>query len=163
MKDFRMNLLAAIDAEHPIGKGGTGLADYPTLRPLRGRVLARRRGMWDHVKAAGLVVPDLLDRPDSQQRGMFYDVIAVGAGVTSVRPGDCVVVNNCVAADRGDILGDGVYEFSCDVDYVDRRTHETEVERLPDGSPHAYLRRMSDTERRSCGDVLAVVLTGAEE
>lgn len=160
--DKRLGILEAVNAMHPPGKGGTGLESYPTLRPMAYHVFAKRRGMWDGAKAAGIAIPELLDRPDSQRRGMLYDVLAVGAGVTSVKPGDCVVVNHCVAADRGDTLGEGVYEFTCDVEYVDRRTHETETERLPDGSRRTYQRPMSDTERRSQGDVLAV-LTGEDE
>jgi len=161
-KDMALGILAEIDRMHPVGKGGTALQDWPGLRPMRHRVFARRRGMWESVKAAGIAVPDICDRPDSQRRGMLYDVVAVGEGVVSVKPGDCVVVNHCVAADRGDVLGDGVYGFTCDVDYVGPRGFETEHERLPDGTRHPYERRMSDTERRSCGDVLAILTEGQD-
>lgn len=160
-KDEIVRGLAHIDAMHPRGTGGTALAEYPTLRPMRHHVWGRRRSLYEDVRALGIAIPELVDRPDSQRRGMLYEVLAVGEGVTSVRVGDVVVVNHCVAADRGHELGEGVYDFTCDLHYVELRTHETEWERLPDGTRRSYQRRMSDTERRSCGDVLAVLHEGA--
>ena len=154
------DLLGLMEADRifPRGKGGTALEDYPTLRPMRNKVWARRRSMWEDARAAGLAVPELIDRPDSQKRGMWFHVLRVGPGVTTLKPGNWVLVNHCVAKDLGDVLGADVYEFVADVAYVDPRSHETEQRRNPDGTTTPYLRRMSDTERRSGGDVLAVAI-----
>lgn len=156
-KDRAMLMREEIDRLHPVGKHGTGLAEYPTLRPLRGHVFARRHDQWAHAKAAGIAIPDLLDRPQGQQAGCFYTVLVCGPAVTSVQPGDVIVANNCVPRDVGAELGSGVYDLMADVPYVDERTHETEMARRPDGTTFTYRRRMSNTERRSAGDVLAIV------
>lgn len=157
-RDPGLKILAEIDRLHPIGKGGTGLEDWPTLRPRRHRVFARRRELYAEAKAAGLAIPDLLDRPRGQQAGAFFDVVAVGAGVTSVRVGDAVVANACVGRDLGDTIGPGLYELECDQPAGDERLYETEQERLPDGSMRTVLRRMGDRERRVWGVIDAVVV-----
>ena len=153
-----LGILGEIDRLHPVGRGGTGLADYPGLRPPRCTVFARRHALWQDARAAGLVIPVLHDCPNGQQAGVFYTILSVGPGVTSVRPGDVVVTNNCIARDLGGLLGDGIYSFLCDVDYVDLREYETETARHPDGSTYTVQRRMSDTERRGGGDVLAIAV-----
>jgi len=162
-KDRTLQGLAEIDrlvGGKPLS-GGTALEDYPTLRPLRNRVWARRRPLHAEAKAAGLVVPELVDRPSGQQAGCLYDVLRVGPGVTSVKPGDCVAVHYAVARDLGDVLGEGVYQFVADVDYVEPREYETERQRYEDGSSTTFERRMSDTERRGGGDVLGLAVDSA--
>lgn len=156
-RDKAMLMREEIDRQHPVGKHGTGLAEYPSVRPMPGHVFARRRELYADAKAAGLAIPALLDRPQGTQQGLLYDILAVGPGVTSVKPGDCVVVNSCMGRDLGDILGTGVYDILADVDYVDRRTHEIETAKHPDGTRYTYERRMSDVERGSGGFLLAIV------
>lgn len=156
-QDMHLRMLTELDAMHPKGKGGHGLEDYPTLRPMRGHVFARRRSLWTEAKAAGIAIPENLDRPNGQNQGLLYDVLAVGAGVTSVKVGDCVVANACHGRDMGDSLGDDVYDFLADVPYVDEREFEIEHAQHPDGSRYTYERRMSDCERASGGFLLAIV------
>lgn len=156
-QDRTMLGLAEIDRLHPKGRGGTGLDDYPTLRPMRGHVFARRRSMYEGAKALGIAIPEAVDRPEAQSQGLLYDVLVVGPGVTSVAVGDCVVVNACQGRDMGDFLGEGVWDLVADVPYMDPRTHETETARHPDGTRYTYERPMGDVERGSGGMILAVV------
>lgn len=151
-KDPTMGILQEVERQHPTGSGGTALERYP-IRPPWYKVFARRRSAWESAKAAGIAIPELLDRPRGQQTGVLYDVLAVGPGVTTVKVGDVVIANCLQGRDMGAILADGVWMLDCDCDYVDTRTHETE--RAPDGS--TWHRRMSDTERGSGGHVLAIV------
>ena len=153
-KDAHLAILGEIDRLHPRGKGGHGLDDYPTLRPMRGHLFAKRRELYAHAKAAGLAIPEALDRPSGQHEGLLYDVLVCGPGVTSVKPGDCVVVNGLLGRDMGNSLGEGVYDFIADVPYVDAREYETERDTVT-GLP--YQRRMSDVERMSGGQILAIV------
>jgi hypothetical protein len=153
-RDAAMTILGEIDRLHPKGKGGHGLEDFPSLRPMRGHVYARRRELYAHAKAAGLAIPEALDRPSGQHQGLLYDVLVCGAGVTSVKPGDCVVVNGLIGRDMGNSLGEGVYDFIADVPYVDAREYETERDPVT-GLTHE--RRMSDCERMSGGQILAIV------
>ena len=144
--DMRMSILAEIDRLHPMGKGGDGLDEYPTLRPMRHRVFARRRvsALSAQASAAGLVVPELVDKP-TEREGWLCDVLVVGPGVTSVRVGDCVVAHHALCWDRGAILGTGVVELAVD------------CPSLPDKPADD-----SDRARGCWGVVDAVLLTGDE-
>lgn len=155
-KDMALGVLGEIDRLHPKGSGGEAWGQYQ-IRPMPGRVYARRREMYAQARAAGLAIPDVCNRARSQQEGLFYDVLAVGAGVTSVKVGDCVVVNNCLGRDMGDTLGEGIYELRADMD-VDPRQYEQEQERMPDGTMVPFERRMSDRERGVAGWIDAVVV-----
>lgn len=159
-KDSTLGMLAEIDRQHPQGRGGLGLEMYGgSLRPLPYRIFARKRDPYAAQKRLGIVIPDLMQRfAHSQRDGAFFDVLAVGAGVTSVRPGDCVVALAGVGRDLGASVGDDVYELWCDCEAVDVREYETETLRHPDGSRYQVQRRMSATERRVGGDVAAVLV-----
>jgi hypothetical protein len=113
--DLIMEGLAEIDRVHPMGSGGVGLEAHPGLRPMRHRVYARRRqtALSQRMEAAGLALPEILDRP-GQQEGWVCEVVAVGAGVTSVKPGDLVVAHHALCWDRGGELGDGIVEIAVD-------------------------------------------------
>jgi len=159
-KDRSMRFLSRLQAAHPEARGGTIWEDYAdTLRPLPNRVWARRDAPEAHAsaKAAGVVVPDACDRHDGQQTSAWFTVLAVGDGVTSVKPGDRVRAISYIGAPLGGILGDDIFELWTDIPYVDERTHETEARRNPDGSVTFWQRPMSDVERRSGGDIDAVL------
>lgn len=82
-------------AERFPGAKGTGLADLAEagerLRPMRGQLLVEMDDPHASARAAGLEIPDIAQDYAGQAQGAYFTVLAVGAGVTSVTPGDRVV------------------------------------------------------------------------
>ena len=118
--DRRWSHMRAIDAEHPWRRtGGKALGEYgDQLRPLPHRVFARRRGQYEAAKAAGIAIPEIADRPDNQLATATYDVLAVGEGVVSVKPGDAVIASAFIGRDLGDVVADDIVELWADVESV---------------------------------------------
>ena len=143
----RLARLAEIAAPNYVR--GAWLEENPgvRLRPRSGLVVAQRRSPFEWAKAAGIVIPEVVDWEHEQLRAAEYDVLFIAANVESVRPGDVVLASA--------FTGTPLRGFGRDVFAL----------KAPEFVCPAHEHRNLAAYRAGCectGEILAVVDTGAD-
>ncbi len=119
-------------------EGGEGWEHWAArLTPRPHRFFARMA--LPYAQFANLVIPDVVNKYRSQNAGAVYLVLAVGAGIETLEPGNAIVASAHSGSYKG-LIGPQIRQLWTDVEYV--QGDDTD----------------NDVVRRAGGDVLAKVI-----